>query len=75
MCADKSVDFDLSSEITGFSLQSHNVDTSAQDLELPHEGEKTVKVSEFTNLYSLQKVPTHVWKNRPIGGPNDSFPT
>lgn len=56
-------------------MQSRNVDTLAQDLELPQEGNKTVKAPEFTNLHSLQKVPTNFCESRHIGGPNDSFPT
>lgn len=61
--------------MSGFSLQSHNVDTLTKDSELFEEGEKTVKAPKFTNLQSLQKVPTNIYQSRHNGGPNDSFPT
>lgn len=55
-------------------MQSHNVDTLTKDSESFEEGEKTVKSPEFTNLHSLQKVPTNVCESRHSGGLNDSFP-
>lgn len=67
--------FDLSSKITGFSLQSHGVDALAKDSESFEAEDKTIKAPESTNLHSLQKVPTNLCQTRHIGGPNDSFPT
>lgn len=61
--------------MTGFSLESHDVDTLANDSKLLEEGEKTFKAPKFTNLHSLQKVPTIVCQTRHFGGPNDSFST
>lgn len=56
-------------------MQSHGVDALAKDSELFEAEDKTVRVPEFTNLHSLQKVPTNLCPIRHIGGPNDSFHT
>lgn len=50
-------------------MQSHGVDAVAKDSGLFEAEDKTVKAPEFTNLHSLQKVPTN------LCGPSDSFPT
>lgn len=56
-------------------MQSHGVDALAKDSGLFEAEDKTVKAPEFTNLHSLQKVPTNLCHTRHSGGPNDSFPT
>lgn len=56
-------------------MQSHGVDALAKDSGLFEAEDKTVKAPEFTNLHSLQKVPTNLCHTRHNGGPNDSFPT
>lgn len=56
-------------------MRSHGVDELAKDSELFEAEDKTVKAPEFTNLHSLQKVPTNLCHTRRSGGPNDSFPT
>lgn len=55
-------------------MQSHGVDALAKNSELFEAEHKTVKAPEFTNLHSLQKVPTDLCHTRHSGGPNDSFP-
>lgn len=56
-------------------MQSHGVDALAKDSGLFEAEDKTDKAPEFTNLHSLQKVPTNLCHTRHSGGPNDSFPT
>lgn len=51
------------------------MDALAKDSELFEAEDKTVKAPEFTNLHTLQKVPTNLCHTRRSGGPNDSFPT
>lgn len=56
-------------------MQSHGVDALAKDSGLFEAEDKTFKAPEFTNLHSLQKVPTNLCHTRHSGGPNDSFRT
>lgn len=56
-------------------MQSHGVNALTKDSGFFEAEDKTVKAPEFTNLHSLQKVPTNLCPTRHSGGPNDSFHT
>lgn len=56
-------------------MQSHGVGALAKDSGFFEAEGKRDKAPEFTNLHSLQKVPTNLRRIRHSGGTNVSFPT